>query len=162
MGKRNNLNKVLPMIISVVLTLGVGGLSNLIIQPAFANWYVALNKPFFTLPTWIFVPVWSLLYVLMGIAAARVWVFGRHHLWGKTALYHYGVQLLFNGLWSLVFFGLKAPKLALFVIIVLFVLIERSIHLFKLVDRKAAYLLYPYLAWIVYAGLLNGTVALNN
>lgn len=159
---RSNLNKVFSISIFVVLTLGIGGLSNLITWPVCTNWYVDLNKPFFTLPIWIFASVWSLLYVMMGIAAARVWMFGRHHLWGKTALYHYGVQLLFNGLWSLVFFGLKKPKLALLVIIVLFILIERSIHWFKIVDRTAAYLLYPYLAWIVYAGLLNGIIALNN
>ena len=66
---------------------------------------------------------------------------GRHHKWGKTALYHYGAQLLFNGLWSLVFFGLHQPLGALVVIIILGILIERSIYWFRLVDRPAAYML---------------------
>lgn len=162
MFKRVPFEKILPVFLSVVLVLVVGGLSSMVTRPAVASWYVDLNKPFFTPPNWLFAPVWTLLYVLMGIAAGRVWLRGKHHQWGKTALYHYGAQLIFNGLWSLVFFGLHAPKLGMLVIIILLVLIERTIHWFKLVDRIAAYLLYPYLIWVTYASFLNGAIALNN
>lgn len=98
----------------------------------------------------------------MGIAAGRVWYFGKHHIWGKTALYHYAAQLIFNGLWSLVFFGLEAPGWGLLVIIILLVLIERTVYWFKLVDRPSAYLLYPYLAWVAFATLLNGAIVVMN
>lgn len=162
MKKSTNLKTITVNVLSVLLPLGIGGISSMVTRPAVTSWYVYLDKPFFTPPNWIFAPVWTLLYVLMGLAAARVWTTGKHHLWGKTALYHYGVQLLFNGLWSLVFFGLKAPKLGMFVIVILFILIERTIYWFKLVDRTAAYFLYPYLIWVTYAALLNGGIAFLN
>jgi len=94
----------------------------------------------------------------MGWAAGRVWFYGRRHLWGKTALYHFGAQLIFNGLWSLVFFGLRNPLLGLLVILILWVLIERTLYWFRLVDKKAAYMLYPYLAWVSFATVLNAAI----
>ena len=81
---------------------------------------------------------------------------------GKTALYHFGAQLIFNGLWSLVFFGLKNPLLALIVIIILWVLIERSIYWFRVVDKKSAYMLYPYIAWVSFASVLNAAILYLN
>ena len=125
---------------------------------AIPTWYAGLNKPFFSPPNWLFGPVWSVLYILMGVALGRVWYYGRRHLWGKTALYHFGAQLIFNGLWSLVFFGLKNPLLALIVIIILWILIERSIYWFRVVDKKSAYMLYPYIAWVSFASVLNASI----
>jgi len=145
----------LAFIVSISLAFAIGGLAGQVTQGAIPGWYAQLNKPFFNPPNYIFAPVWTLLYFLMGWAAARVWLKGRHHKWGKTALYHYGAQLLFNGLWSLVFFGLHQPLGALVVIIILGILIERSIYWFRLVDRPAAYMLYPYLGWVSFATLLN-------
>ena len=81
---------------------------------------------------------------------------------GKTALYHFGAQLIFNGLWSLVLFGLRSPLLGMIVIITLLILIERTIYWFRLVDKKAAFLLYPYLAWVSFATLLNGAILYLN
>jgi tryptophan-rich sensory protein len=98
----------------------------------------------------------------MGVALGRVWYYGRRHLWGKTALYHFGAQLIFNGLWSLVFFGLKNPLLALIVIIILWILIERSIYWFRVVDKKSAYMLYPYIAWVSFASVLNASILFLN
>ena len=145
-----------------MLALSVGFLSSRVTRPAVADWYVGLNKPFFNPPNWVFGPVWSMLYLCMGIAAGRVWYFGKHHIWGKTALYHYAAQLIFNGLWSLVFFGLQAPGWGLLVIFILLVLIQRTLYWFKLVDRPAAYLLYPYLAWVAFASVLNGAIVFLN
>jgi benzodiazapine receptor len=94
----------------------------------------------------------------MGWAVGRVWVLGKHHRWGKTALYHFGVQLIFNGLWSIVFFGMQNPALALVVILILGVLIERTIKWFRLIDRLASRFLYPYFAWVCFATVLNVSI----
>jgi len=98
----------------------------------------------------------------MGIAAGLVWARGFYHLWVKTALYYFGFQLLFNGLWSIVFFGFRQPFAALLVILVLAVLIILTIKWFKIVSPVAAYLLVPYLVWVFYATYLNYRIwALN-
>ena len=153
---------ILAIILGIVLSVAVGFLSSKVTQPEIATWYAGLTKPFFSPPNWLFAPVWALLYVLMGWASGRVWHFGRRHLWGKTALYHFGAQLIFNGLWSLVFFGLKNPLVGLLVIIVLLILIERTIRWFRLVDKLSSYMLYPYLVWVSFATLLNGAILYLN
>lgn len=147
----------------VILCLIIGGLSGFITQAAIPTWYAGLEKPFFTPPNWLFAPVWTILYFLMGIAAGLVWARGSHHKWVKTALYHFGAQLIVNGLWSIVFFGLKSPGIALLVIGLLLYLIIKTIYWFKIVHRPSAYLLYPYLLWVSFASFLNlGIYYLNN
>ena len=160
--KKNSYQLFLASLLGILFSVGVGFLSSIVTQDAIPTWYKGLNKPFFSPPDWLFAPVWTLLYTLMGIAVGRIWFYGRKHKWGKTALYHFGAQLIFNGLWSLVFFGLKNPLLALIIILILWILIQRSIFWFRLVDRKSAVMLYPYLAWVSFATLLNtGIVYLN-
>jgi len=147
----------------VILCLSIGGLSGFITQAAIPTWYAGLEKPFFTPPNWLFAPVWTTLYCLMGIAAGLVWAKGSHHKWVKTALYHFGAQLIVNGLWSIVFFGLKSPGIALLVIGLLLYLIIKTIYWFKIVQKSSAYLLYPYLLWVSFASFLNlGIYYLNN
>ena len=147
----------------VILCLSIGGLSGFITQAAIPTWYAGLEKPFFTPPNWLFAPVWTILYFLMGIAAGLVWAKGSHHKWVKTALYHFGAQLIVNGLWSIVFFGLKSPGIALLVIGLLLYLIFKTIYWFKIVNKPSAYLLYPYVAWVSFASFLNlGIYYLNN
>ncbi|MFT4830685.1 MAG: benzodiazapine receptor [Psychroserpens sp.] len=92
---------------------------------------------------------------MMGIAAGLVWSRGFYHVWVKTALYHFGFQLLLNGLWSIVFFGFQNPLMALFVILALLVLIVLTIKWFKVVHRPAAYLMIPYFLWVCFATALN-------
>lgn len=148
---------------SVVLCLSIGGLSGFITQAAIPTWYAGLEKPFFTPPNWLFAPVWTTLYCLMGIGAGWVWSKGSHHRWVKTALYHFGAQLIVNGLWSIVFFGLKSPGIALLVITLLLYLILKTIYWFKIVHKPSAYLLYPYVVWVSFASFLNlGIYYLNN
>lgn len=160
--KKRKLPYFIAVSIGVFIALAVGFLSSLVTRQAISDWYVGLEKPFFSPPNWLFAPVWTLLYILMGWAVGSVWYFGRRHRWGKTALYHFGAQLIFNGLWSLVFFGLRSPLLGMLVIITLWILIERTIYWFRLVDRKAAFLLYPYFAWVSFAALLNGAILYLN
>ena len=153
---------LLSIMVGIFICLGVGFLAGQATQMSVKTWYTTLDKPFFTPPDWLFAPVWSLLYLLMGVALGRVWYFGIHHRWGKTAVYHFVFQLLVNGLWSLVFFGLKNPIAAMVVILVLLVLIVRTIQQFKTVDLLASRLLYPYLVWVCFATFLNGGIVLLN
>ena len=155
-------DRILPIVSFFLLCLGIGWLSSMVTRIAVVEWYADLEKPFFSPPNQLFAPVWLVLYVLMGWAAGRVWFYGKHHRWGKTALYHFGAQLIFNGLWSLVFFGLHSPLLGLIVIAILWILIERCIFWFRLVDHKSAYLLYPYLIWVSFATLLNAAILYLN
>ena len=155
-------DRILLIVSFVLLCLGIGWLSSMVTRIAVVEWYADLEKPFFSPPNQLFAPVWLVLYVLMGWAAGRVWFYGKHHRWGKTALYHFGAQLIFNGLWSLVFFGLHSPLLGLIVIAILWILIERCIFWFRLVDHKSAYLLYPYLIWVSFATLLNAAILYLN
>ncbi|MDA7710914.1 tryptophan-rich sensory protein [Flavobacteriaceae bacterium] len=155
-------DRILPIVSFVLLCLGIGWLSSMVTRIAVVEWYADLEKPFFSPPNQLFAPVWLVLYVLMGWAAGRVWFYGKHHRWGKTALYHFGAQLIFNGLWSLVFFGLHSPLLGLIVLAILWILIERCIFWFRLVDHKSAYLLYPYLIWVSFATLLNAAILYLN
>lgn len=147
---------------AVVLCLGVGFLTGQATQLSVKTWYTTLEKPFFTPPNWLFAPVWTLLYVMMGVAAGRIWHRGLQNKKVKTALYFFGLQLLFNGLWSMVFFGLRNPILGMLVIVILLFLILKTVQNFRRVDRLAALLLYPYLLWVGYASLLNGRIVVLN
>ncbi|MET6991322.1 TspO/MBR family protein [Sediminicola arcticus] len=141
--------------ISVAVCLLIGFLSSFATQSSINDWYVTLNKPSFNPPNWIFAPVWTLLYIMMGIAAGLVWARGFYHVWVKTALYHFGFQLLLNALWSIVFFGFQNPLMALLVIVTLLIMIVLTINWFKVVYRPAAYLMIPYLLWVGFAMVLN-------
>ena len=146
------------ILISVAICLLVGFLSGFATQSSVNDWYLTLNKPFFNPPNWVFAPVWSALYILMGIAAGMVWAKGYYHIWVKTALYHFVFQLLLNALWSIVFFGLKSPLGALFIIIALNILLVFTFKWFRGVKAAAAYLLLPYIAWVAFASLLNAAI----
>jgi benzodiazapine receptor len=137
------------------LCLFIGFLGALATQSSIGDWYLQLNKPSYNPPNWIFGPVWTVMYILMGIAAGIVWSKGFYHKWVKTALYLFGFQLLLNAFWSLLFFGLKEPLLALLDIIALFVVLLFTFKWFKIVNNIAAYLLIPYIIWVAFAALLN-------
>ncbi len=133
----------------------IGFLSGFATQSSVNDWYLTLNKPGFTPPNWLFGPVWTVLYIMMGVSAGIVWSRGFYHKWVKTALYHFVFQLLFNALWSVVFFGFQNPFWALLVILILMMLILGTIRWFNVVSRTAAYLLIPYFLWVCFASLLN-------
>ena len=141
--------------VAVAICLVVGALSGFATQSSVDTWYTTLNKPSFNPPNWIFAPVWTLLYILMGIAAGIVWGQGYSNKSVKTALYFFGFQLLLNASWSIVFFGLQNPLPALVILLILLVLILLTIRRFYVVNRTAAYLMIPYLLWVLFAGLLN-------
>lgn len=122
-------------------------------------WYASLNKPFVNPPNWIFAPVWTVLYVMMAVAAWRIWTrVGRI----DSALALWAIQLVLNGLWSWIFFGLHRSGLALIDIGILLVMIAIVTMLFMRRDRLAGYLMLPYLAWVAFASVLNFSLWLLN
>jgi len=147
--------KLTKILIAVAISIFVGFLSGFATQSSISDWYITLNKPSFNPPNWIFAPVWSILYALMGIAAGIVWSKGFHHKWVKTALYHFIFQLIFNAAWSITFFGMRSPFYALLVIIALLALIILTIKWFRIVNKIAALLMIPYLLWVSFASILN-------
>ena len=140
---------------AVGICLATGLIAGFATESSVNSWYQTLNKPGFTPPGWLFAPAWITLYILMGIAAGLVWSRGFYHRRVKIALYLFWFQLLFNGAWSIVFFGLKNPFWALMVIVSLFILISLTIRWFQTVHRWAGLLLAPYLLWVGFAALLN-------
>ncbi len=121
------------------------------------EWYAELRKPSWNPPSWVFGPVWTVLYTLMAVAAWLVWWRGgwRHQ---SRPLMRYLFQLGCNAAWSPLFFGLRRPDLALFDIVVLFVAIAATVAAFARVRRGAAWLLVPYLLWVGFATVLNFTL----
>lgn len=144
--------------IAVSICLLIGFLGSIATQTSIDIWYVKLNKPWFTPPNWLFAPVWTILYIMIGIAAGIVWSKGLYHKWVKIALYHFGFQLLLNAAWSIFFFGMRNPLIALLDITALFVLLLFTIKWFKVVNKTAAFLLIPYLIWVAYATVLNFSI----
>ena len=155
-------NKYISLGLILLITFIASGIGGFVTSSLKEPWYSEIILPTFNPPSWVFGPVWTFLYTLMGIAIGRVWFFGRRHLWGKTAIYHFLSQLILNGLWSLVFFGLRNPALSLVVIIILWILIQRTIFWFRLVDKKASFMLYPYIIWVSFASILNAFIIYLN
>lgn len=129
---------------------------------AIPTWYATLNKPPFSPPNWIFEPVWTLLYLLMGISAFLIWQKGLHNMKVKKALGYFLLQLFFNFIWSVTFFGLHSPLLGLLDIVVLLVIVIITIVSFYKLSRSAAYLLIPYLLWLSFATILNLSIVVLN
>jgi tryptophan-rich sensory protein len=126
------------------------------------SWYNTLNKPFYNPPSWIFAPAWTVLYILMAISFYLVWRKGIKIKKVREAIVVFVVQLVLNLSWSPVFFGLKSILLALLIIVVMLFYIVKTIRLFAKIDKNAAYLLYPYLAWVSFATMLNFSIWLLN
>lgn len=155
--------KNLPKLIaSIALCEAVGILSTPFTIAAIPTWYSTLVKPPFSPPNWIFGPVWTLLYLMMGVSFYCIWQLGWKKKKVKVAGYYFGVQLALNFLWSIAFFGLRSPLLGLVNIIALWMFIILTMKHFYPLSRIAFYLLVPYLLWATFAMLLNGAIVLLN
>jgi translocator protein len=148
--------------IAIFVTLLLGSTSGLITAGAVEGWYMEIEKPSFNPPNTIFGPVWTVLYIMMGFAAGLVWSNGTEDPKVRQGLALFGIQLLLNVLWSLLFFGLKSPGLALVDITLLLLTIILCIRAFHPIDRWAAYLLVPYLLWVSFASILNASIWVLN
>jgi tryptophan-rich sensory protein len=149
------------LIVAVAIPLLVGGLSALLTSgqmEAFGN----LNQPFLSPPAWLFPVVWTILYVLMGVASYRIWIASATDEKKKSALFVYGLQLVFNFFWSIIFFNLKLYLFAFLWLVVLWVLIYITYKRFGKIDVVAEYLLIPYLVWVAFAGYLNLAIWILN
>jgi len=160
-SRYNVVNQALGLIALLVLCLGVGWIGSTVTAPAVATWYPTLVLPSFRPGNAAFPIVWTILYVMMAVAAWLVW---RKHPIGevKGALALFGVQLALNLAWSFLFFGLRSPLLGLINIIALDLAIIATIVAFWWYDRKGALLLLPYLAWVLFASVLNAWIWANN
>lgn len=150
------------MAISLVLAYGAAFVGGLFTAGAVETWYPTLIKPALNPPSWIFGPVWTLLYALMAIAAWRIYETKRHNEEGETLLWVYAIHLVVNAAWSIAFFGLQNPALALAIIVVLWLMIAYLAAGFYRINRLAGYLLLPYLAWVSFASYLNLSIVLLN
>ncbi len=154
---------LLKLVGSVLLSLAAGGLGAIATTPNIPTWYADLDKPPFLPPNEIFGPVWTVLYVLMGIALFLVLI----HKPTKTQLKQrayiaFGAQLVLNTLWSIVFFGLHLPWLGALVILMLLSAIVWTISEFRVFSKTAAALLIPYIAWVCFATYLTIGIAVLN
>lgn len=152
----------LKLPISIGICILIGFLSGFSTADSISGWYSTLEKPFFNPPNQIFGPIWTILYILMGFAAGSIWKASVPENEKKRALLIFGLQLLINALWSILFFGLQSPLLALIDIIILLMLIEYTIKLFKPINKISAWLLYPYLLWVSFATILNLSIIILN
>lgn len=143
------------LLLSILIAQAAGGLGSIATSRSLRDWYPALQKPSFNPPNWVFGPVWTILFTLMGIAAFLVWQKGADKPEVKRALTIYGVQLGLNTLWSIVFFGLKSPLYGLIDIALLLAAILATIIAFFAASIPAALLLIPYFLWVSFASILN-------
>jgi len=142
-------------IVSIVIALAVAAIGGLATASSVTTWYVGLHKPAFNPPNAVFGPVWTILYVLMAIAAWRVWRAGQRDGRRRGAIGLYAVQLALNLAWSLTFFGLRRPDLALADIALLLVAVLATTVAFWRRDHLAGLMMVPYVAWVAFASMLN-------
>ena len=153
------MNKYLKITYCVAICLAVGYLSSKVTQSSISTWYPLIKKPSFNPPNWVFAPVWTMLFIMMGIAAGMVWnKLESNKELVKKGLLFFTVQLLLNALWSYLFFGLNNILLALIEIILLWLIIYETYYILKQIDKRAGYLLIPYLAWVAFATILTGSI----
>ena len=161
-GTKTVWNKIKPYVISIAIALAVGGLSAVLTNSKMAM-YSEVNKPVWSPPTWLFPVVWSILFVLMGIGAALVWVNREKDIeTARSGLFVYGLQLVVNFFWSIIFFNMQAYFFALVWLILLLALIVVMIFKFKKINTAAALMQIPYVVWVAFAGVLTAMVYLMN
>ncbi len=140
------------------LCLAVGIVAGLVTAPAVIEWYPTLAKPSWTPPSWLFAPAWTVLYILMAVAAWLVWKAGN----AKAALILFFGQLLLNLAWSVLFFGARSPGLGLIDVTAMWLAIAATIFAFAFRSRLAAFLMVPYLCWVSFAAALNASIFMLN
>lgn len=156
------LMNIVAFLASLVVCFGAAAIGSLATTPSIPTWYTALNKPSFNPPNWLFGPVWTILYLLMAIAAFLVWQKGVGNNAVQMALSIFLLQLVLNSFWSIVFFGWHSPWGAFGVIIALWLAILWTIISFINILPLAGWLLVPYILWVSFAAVLNLAVALLN
>jgi benzodiazapine receptor len=150
------MSNAIKLFVSLLLPQIAGGLGAFFTLSSVQSWYLTLNKPSWNPPSWLFGPVWTTLYVLMGIACFLIWK--SEHARKKQVLTLYFLQLFLNFLWSPAFFGAQNPMLGILVILPLWGCILACIFFFRKINTWAAILMVPYLIWVSFATVLNATI----
>jgi len=178
-----NKNNLIKIFTSIIICELAGVVGSIFTMPSIKGWYVTLNKPGFNPPNWIFGPVWTTLFVLMGISFYLVWSKGfvaKQHskalkawnpwsqkLWTGSwqkinVISIFSLQLILNILWSVIFFGLHQPGIAFFELLMLWFAVLYTIINFYRISKPASHLLIPYILWITFAGFLNYSIWVGN
>jgi len=152
------MKKAVGIVVSIVVCELAGIIGSLFTTPSIPGWYAGLTKPSFNPPGWVFAPVWTALYAMMGLAAWLVYEKGFKKPEVKRALAVFAVQLLLNTLWSIVFFGAHQLFGAVAVIVLLWAMILWTIILFHKISKAAAWLLVPYILWVSFATVLTVSI----
>ena len=149
-----NVAKFFKLTVSLILPIGLGSIAGIFTSKEITGWYASLNKPSFNPPSYLFGPVWTALYILMGVSMFLIWNTPKTELRQK-ALAIFGIQLFFNFWWSILFFSFHTVFLSVIDILIMWFLIIYMITLFKKIKPVAAYLQIPYLLWVSFATVLN-------
>lgn len=152
---------VITFLLCLLIPLLIGGISGIATADAIPNWYQTLHRPSFNPPNWLFGPVWTLLYLLMGISLYMIWTLPKSQE-RKRALQIFAAQITLNFFWSIIFFSFHQINLALIEIIALWICIAIMIHTFRKLRPAAGYLNVPYLMWVSFATVLNAAYAWLN
>jgi tryptophan-rich sensory protein len=152
--------EVIKLIICCSLPLAIGFAGTFFTNSL--DWYQTLQKPAFNPPNWVFAPVWTVLYLLIGISFFLVWRKGLANAAGRTALACFILQLVFNALWTPIFFGAKQPLIAFADIVLLWLAIAATIVSFYKISKLSAILLVPYIVWVSFAAVLNAAICMLN
>lgn len=160
------MSNTIKLIVSLLLPQLAGFIGSLFTRSGIRTWYNMIEKPALNPPSWIFGPVWTTLYLLMGIALFLIWriepTSAKQAINIKIAFWIFGIQLFLNALWSMLFFGLESPALALVGIIFLWIFIVLNIFVFYRISSVSGLLLVPYLIWVSFATYLNYSIWVLN
>ncbi|MEI2737972.1 MAG: TspO/MBR family protein [Chitinophagaceae bacterium] len=152
------MNNIAKLIIAIAIPIAIGATAGLFTVTGVGSWYQTINKPSWNPPGWVFAPVWTTLYVMMGVSLYLVWKSGVSNNLKRTAIGLFAFQLVLNFFWSLIFFDQQQPGWALVEIIVMWFFILFTIFAFAKVNKTAAWLLVPYISWVSFATILNYTI----
>lgn len=167
-------SNIVKLIVALLICQIAGALGAIFTTPAIATWYATLSKPGFNPPNWIFAPVWTALFLIMGCSLYLVWIktakgrkntkkqIAQFEQQKKAAYLAFGIQLLLNVVWSILFFGAKSPFYAFIDILALWAAIFMTMRTFSRISKTAAWLLLPYILWVSFAVILNFSILLLN
>jgi len=156
--EKNTVSGLVRLVISIGLCQAAGIIGSVFTAPAVPVWYATLKKPFFNPPNSVFAPVWTTLFLLMGVSLFLVWQQGLDDHRVRTACVLFFSQLFLNILWSALFFGLHSPLMGFIDIVFLWVMILVTILSFHRISQVSALLMIPYLLWVSFAGVLNWAI----
>jgi len=162
MTKKSSTATIITFLICLAIPLLIGFIGSQFTIESVKTWYLTINRPSFNPPNWVFAPVWTTLYILMGVASFRVWQKRKTAEWFHWAIIIYFVQLIFNLMWSFIFFELHQIGFALVEIILLLLLIVINAFIFYRFDKLAAWLFLPYFLWVSFAAYLTYSIFILN